>query len=485
MNYLRARAGLDETQNAPDASRGKIGDDPDLSPSDPVSAEPALLAGPPADQAISCTAFMQQAEQAQAREEWPEAEHIWRAIRKVLPQLWFGYSNNAIALAGLGRYDEAREVLSEGAVLFPHERAFPIEQGRLAMRLSDWPAAEIHWRAALQYDVRPWWVYTELAGTLERQGRFNDAEAVLAEALERCDEPDEITLYTHPARLAGKREDWSGAVARWAEAQRRFPGNEQVALRLYEAVMRLAEHDPAAAVAADRNFGIMSAKDEQQALMLCFESLGGAGPAGGCEFGGLQRALGVEPLGLFRWASVEPANLIACLEDRFRTIGDENTTSVRQHDEQWEIREAGYGTSMHSFVACADVPADGMVIKACKRMRFMREKLIADLESSEKIFVLKVAAEALTAAETKALSRAMQTYGASELLCVCAADVEHPEGKIARAAPGVLKGYIDFASGLDIAARHAAWIGLCRTMIAMSLTSRHEPPAGLVDAISA
>jgi tetratricopeptide (TPR) repeat protein len=479
MDYLRAHAGLQETGNEPEASRSEAGDEPDVLPPEPVAPQPAIAENGPAAPVVSVEDFVRQAEEAQARGDWSEAERIWRAIRQVIP-LWNSFVGGGVSLARLGRYDEARQLLSEGAVAFPHERAYPIELGRIAISLEDWPTAEMHWRAALQRDPRTWWIYTELAGVLDRQGRFGDAEAVLAEAREQCDEPNEITLFTYPARLAWKREDWVGAVARWAEAKRRFPKDEDVTLRFHEAFLRLAEHDPAAAVAAHRDLGLTSAKDDLQALMLRFESLGGTGPAGGCEFGGVQRILGCEPLGLFRWATVRPANLIACLEDRFRTIGDVATTSVRPHEEQWEIWDADYGTSMHSFVSRADVPEDRMTVLACKRMRFLREKLIADLDAAEKIFVLKVASEPLTVAETEALSRAIQTYGAAELLCVCPADADHREGEIVRAAPGIFIGYIDFSSGLNVAARHGAWQILCRTMLALSVSAHKDTAAPLM-----
>jgi predicted Zn-dependent protease len=111
------------------------------------------------------------------------------------------------------------------------------------MRLSDWPAAEAHWRTALTFDIRPWWAYTELAGALEQQGRLAEAEAVLLEGQLRSDEPDEITLHTYAAELAWKREDWAGAVARWAEARRRFPNDENLPARHQEALLRLSQSE--------------------------------------------------------------------------------------------------------------------------------------------------------------------------------------------------------------------------------------------------
>jgi Flp pilus assembly protein TadD len=158
--------------------------------------------------------FQEQAEQAQNRLDWEEAERHWRGMRTAFPDIFHAYNGGAIALCNLGRYDEARNLLDDAAGRFPRERSVPLAQGRLAMGLSDWPAAEAHWRTALTFDVRPWWVYTELAGALEHQGRIPEAEAVLLEAQARAEDPHEITLFTYPARLAWKREDWAAAAAR-------------------------------------------------------------------------------------------------------------------------------------------------------------------------------------------------------------------------------------------------------------------------------
>jgi Flp pilus assembly protein TadD len=196
--------------------------------------------------------FVDQAEQAGKAGNWAAAELIWRAIRTHIPQYWPSYTGGADALRHLGRLDEARQLLDQGAALFSWERAFPLELGRLAMIQGDWCAAETYWRTALTFDIRPWWVYTELAGALEHQGRLEDADAVLQEARLRADERDEITLFIYPAHLASKRGDWTVAVARWAEARRQFPSVMELRDRHQEALARLAEHDPAAYQAALR-----------------------------------------------------------------------------------------------------------------------------------------------------------------------------------------------------------------------------------------
>jgi tetratricopeptide (TPR) repeat protein len=471
MDYLRARAGLDESRDDLDIAvfRASL-PDPATAEAPPPEPQPA---GPP----LTRETFIQQAEQAQARGEWSEAERIWKAVRAELPQIWAGYTGGATALAGLGRFDEARPLLAEGAVMFPHERAFPLEQGRLAMRLGDWAGAETHWRTALTFDVKPWWVYSELAGALEQQGRIADAESVLAEARAQSDERDAITLYTYPATLALKREDWAGALAWWAEARRRFPEDQSLPARHHEALLQLAEHDPVAYHAALRESVLSLYPDDPgEALALRFESLGGTGPDGGCEFGCFQRSFGAEPLALFRWAAVPASSLIACLDARFARIGDTDAITVEPHEGQWEITDTIYGTKMHSFVSSIDVSAERMQTLAGKRMRYLREKLIGDLTAPEKIFVLKAGWSPPTDEEIAALGRGVRSYGPGELLCVCPADEAHPEGVVRSAGTGVFIGYMDFSAASDVAARRPAWEKMCRTIVSLSALSRPGQP---------
>jgi tetratricopeptide (TPR) repeat protein len=417
------------------------------------------------------------AEQAEKRGDWIEAEVRWKAMRTAFPHIWYSYAGGAAALWGQDRHDEARQMLEEAAARFPEERAIPLSLGRMTAHLADWPAAEAHWRTALTFDVRPWWVFTELAGALEHQDRLVEAEAVLLDAQVRADEPDEITLFTYPARLAWLRQDWATAVARWAEARRRFPEAIELPDREHEALMRLAEHDSAAYEAALRDLKREAPDEHKRALALRFESVGGTGPDGGCEFGCFQRAQGAEPLGLFRWATVSPAQLIACLDSRFARLGDAGTVTISPHDGQWEITDTAYGTKMHSFVPTHDVPHDKMLALVSKRMGYLKGKLIADLESPAKILVFKSGWVPVTEAEIEALSRAIRSYGEGELLCVCAADPAHPEGTIVPAALGVFVGYIDFSGRPRVGERQPTWEALCRTMLGMSKLEPIGDPA--------
>jgi hypothetical protein len=109
-----------------------------------------------------------------------------------------------------------------------------------------------------------------------------------------------------------------------------------------------------------------------------------------------------------------------------------------------------------------------MAALASKRMRYLRQKLIADLEDPAKVLVLKSGWQAVTGAEITALSQAIRSYGPAELLCVCQADAGHLEGTIEPAAPGVCVGYMDFSGRVPQRERHDTWEMLCRTMLGIS-----------------
>jgi len=124
-----------------------------------------------------------------------------------------------------------------------------------------------------------------------------------------------------------------------------------------------------------------------RALVMCFESLGGSGH--GCEFGLFQRHFDAEPLGLLRWADLSQDLLIKALETRFEGVGLPENTIVFQpdHSDEWWTRDSRFWMAMRSFVKVAEVDQERMTKQVCRRLQFLRQKLIEDLEAGEKIFV--------------------------------------------------------------------------------------------------
>src|SRR3954452_9968497 len=63
--------------------------------------------------------------------------------------------------------------------------------------------------------------YLSLAVTLRETDRFEEAEALLAEALERF--PDDLGIAIESARSQTHRQNWAEALRRWKLVRTRFP----------------------------------------------------------------------------------------------------------------------------------------------------------------------------------------------------------------------------------------------------------------------
>jgi hypothetical protein len=84
-----------------------------------------------------------------------------------------------------------------------------------------------------------------------------------------------------------------------------------------------------------------------------------------------------------------------------------------------------------------------MFAQTCRRLRFLRGKLIEDLKSAEKIFVFKLQ-EAETDDSLRDLYRALRRYGDVTLMCVMEANKQNARGTIRVLEPGLLVGYIGY-----------------------------------------
>lgn len=199
--------------------------------------------------------------------------------------------------------------------------------------------------------------------------------------------------------------------------------------------------------------------------MTRFESLGGSGH--GPEFAIFQQRAGGEPAGLLAYADLGAELLIAALESRFDGVGLERNTIVftPAHSDEWWTKDKRYWMAMRSFIRTHGVDAEQAMATICQRHQSLRQKLIADLEAGEKIFVFKTMHESLAEAEVDRLHAAIRAYGESALFYVRHSDDVHPGGTVVAAAPGLLIGYLDHfnfsADNKPIGRTDAAWLALC------------------------
>jgi tetratricopeptide (TPR) repeat protein len=415
---------------------------------------------------------------AQIARDWHEAVGRWQEMRTRHPDSPVGYSVGAAALRELKRLDEAEDLLTEAITRFPADAAVIIEYARIAEARLDWAAATARWelvRARVPEEIEG---YASAGTALARQGLLEQAETVLREGMERI--PSSLRLCALFAEIATTRNDWHQAFSRWSEAQRRFPESREFAARVFEARLRLCEIDPdAASVIEDGIAERDPVHGEMYEIMMAFESLGH-----GCEFGGVQREFGAEPLGLLRWGAISPENLITALGSGFAGVGvpEHTELSLRpngKHSEYW-VADRRFGMEMHTFISQEQISFERMFAQSCRRMEFLSRKLLEDLKRADKIFVYKLDHRDLTDREIFGLFDALGQYGETTLLCVRKENDHKWNGLVEIVKPGLMVAYIDRFAEQQADGRlsvpTASWAAICREAYTLWRSGAAKPP---------
>jgi hypothetical protein len=195
-------------------------------------------------------------------------------------------------------------------------------------------------------------------------------------------------------------------------------------------------------------------------LMASFESLGQ-----NCEFGLAQRALEAEHPGLLRFSSIRLPHLLKGLSNRFEHIDDAAHLEVKMSGpapREYMVRQRRYDLLYHTFQHEGQISREELLRRQSVHLRFLRDKLLDDLEQAGKIFVI-TRHKALQVEDVLPLFTALSRYGPNWLLYVVPADAEHPPGTVEKVAARLLQGYIDrFApaeNAYDLSLE--VWLQLC------------------------
>jgi tetratricopeptide (TPR) repeat protein len=160
---------------------------------------------------------------ANARADWPEAVHRWAAIRTKFPNEPLPYTEGARALQMLDRFAESDALIAEAKARFPADLSLAIAWANLAMRRRDWAEAADRWLIVQQQFPNDVHAVLEGSRALQDAGRIDEAETMLAEAIQRF--PDHAILAGVRAEIAMRRQMWAEAATRWATIRQRFPDN--------------------------------------------------------------------------------------------------------------------------------------------------------------------------------------------------------------------------------------------------------------------
>jgi tetratricopeptide (TPR) repeat protein len=411
---------------------------------------------------------------AHHRRHWEDALRRWNSVRVDFPENPVGFNGAGVVLRELRRLDAAEEMFSAAVTAFPDSPELTIGYASIASKRSNWAEALIRWeKARTRLPDNPE-VYAGVGEALRELRRFDEAESVLSDAINKF--PHQVSIAIHRALVPTRQSDWSCAIPRWRELRERFPDNQWAAAAAADALWHarldgaLPDDDaPSAAaisgltsrmIGGERTEGsseihLLNDRD----LLMRFESLGS-----NCEFGIIQRQAGCEPLGLLRWTAISPDKLALALRERFHEIANPDLTRIHVSEAgEYIVRNTRYDSVMHSFVLQRHVNEADFVNRQCRRLNFLGGKLMDDLQEGEKIFVYKND-KGITKGQIQRLHRAVRQRGRSTLLCVLLRDAQHRAGLVEDKGNGLLLGYIDRFSPPGNAgdSAHEAWLAICQ-----------------------
>jgi hypothetical protein len=204
--------------------------------------------------------------------------------------------------------------------------------------------------------------------------------------------------------------------------------------------LKVAQLELAPVTDADRGVAQASAElDAQRAALSQMQSLGI-----NCEFGFLQRAMGVEPLGLFRWTLAPLAKLVPAIEQGFAGLAQADALKIEMNDAtEFVVEDTAYGFRHHSFVFASA----GGTLAMVKRVEFLRvamlsRSLIEEMRCAGKLFVYHDANES-SLADVRRLVAALRQHGEGTLLWLVSPAADVPAGDVRYLEPGLIRGVVD------------------------------------------
>ena len=179
------------------------------------------------------------------RKDWNGGMEIWTEVRSL-----FNHVSGAIGVAqcliGLGRVEEAEELLNKSKSSFPLEYGPWRELALISERKGDWEEAIRRWEILRTRFPMFSGGYQGIGEALKQLGREAEFDEILKDAVDRIRE--DAGLVSRYAWLAHGREDWPAAADRWALMRERFPSLPEGYERGAEALANLGRHEEAASI---------------------------------------------------------------------------------------------------------------------------------------------------------------------------------------------------------------------------------------------
>ena len=215
-----------------------------------------------------------------------------------------------------------------------------------------------------------------------------------------------------------------------------------------------------------------AATDNTVALLSRCESLGDS-----CEFGFVQRKLGIDQLGLFRFTgSGDPLRIADAIRDDFKGFAEADDLEAGELLGEWVVKSRLYEFVLHTGRFPYAISEADIRRKESIKLRYLARKFVEDLIDAEKLFVRRV--EDGRERGMHELFAAMRERGPNRMIWVTLADDANPHGTIREVADGLYRGYIGYLAPLDRALenRPDQWVDLLPRMPGMDGAMDALPP---------
>jgi tetratricopeptide (TPR) repeat protein len=405
---------------------------------------------------------------ADRRGDWVAAVQRWSSLVTRFPKAPEPHIGLAKA-AWAGALETERELRAR-RVPKPHSELVTVARAEIIQRAGRLEAAEVAWREGLAQFPNSLPLRRRLVAMLCINGKFDEA-IELAERFIR-DAPEDYALLKSQAQAYADRQSWPAALACLDRMVTLFGAGSKAAQLRREVgrVLLLARTDQGA---ADPTLGgpfeipeslrrfcdeTSPKTDTLRTLAMRFESLGN-----GCEFGGVQRRCGAEPISLLRWSSVPSRGLIDGLTAEWEGLGEPHQTVLAREESTGELYtlDRRYHLRMHTFTLATQVDHDKFYRQQCRRLAFLRRQFLDDAREGARIYVYRC----FLNDDLPAILAELRRYNAANrLMCVCKEDSQHKAGVLTRLQDGLYLGAILRFSNVNTDMK--SWLSLCEQMCA-------------------
>ncbi len=204
-------------------------------------------------------------------------------------------------------------------------------------------------------------------------------------------------------------------------------------------------------------------------LLQMFESLGE-----NCDLGVVQRAVGLEPFGLFRFAACDARCLAALLRARFHPLCEPEDLWLDEgpRREFW-VKSRNFSFESHTNRYADRDRAEVARAGEIEKFRHLKAHLLRELARGKKLFVFKGNSDLATMRE---VAGHLRTYGPNWLLWINVADQAHPAASVVRDSEGLILGFVSHFGTYDDAPILPVeeWVSVCAK--AYRLWRNEEPP---------